>query len=1430
MMNADGLGRLAFSLSRTEGTYAVLLGSGISSAAGVLTGWGIAMDLIKQMAISTGEEAPDDPEDWYQKKFEKPVNYSDIVEWFGGTQAERTRLLSSYIEPNEDDIREGRKKPTPAHRAIAKLAKYGCIRVIVTTNIDHLMELALADENVHPILISSVDDIDGMVPLSQAQNECIVVKVHGDYKDIRSLHTEAELKAYPKRMDDLLDQIFREFGMVVCGWSAQWDFALCDAIKRCNAEYYSWFWAERGTPGVAAAELIERRQAEVIPIEGADGFFDGLRRRVEKLKSIESQDLEPVEQSVALLQSHLHQHLGLGISEIGGDLAAVVSQIVSLSNPTGSEAEINAEETELSKAVDFARQLVGRGLVVQARNEVNQIRTNWDEIPEDVEVRIATVLAACALADEDMEAAVYWSNEAYRLQPGNPAVVGNAALAAQRAGDSDRALELAAKARELNAVEAAAACVIMVEMWGSDQSVALDEFVAAEDWVKEDPQCSLVLATIRLLQGEVAEAVALCRSRVSADEQDAQAHLALAQALMKSAQADRLELGYSAEDAEKLKEVIAEVTKSIDLLSGTGLRSQRHAGLVMRGCAQAILGINAGAMADFDEALRERPGSSEASFYKGMLHLSEGRPSEAADWFQRVEDTSQLPETVAPVGQALLSSGDVSGAIGALRGSFDLRSGEWEDIHRAELLLRAERQGGETGTVVPALQLALEQTPDGSGLLALNAAVRQADGDSDGAEEALLSALETVDPEQRPEILLRLGYLYEDCGRFSEAADRFREVVGDSAVHPLAVSLLVCLNNAKHLREALALSREIQRLVPSAPRIVADIELNVLQLVGDVPAIVSRLESLCVRLESTVVDQVELASAQIRAADFEAARKTIRRIDPYALAAEPLSLLHSAKMKRVLGENDFLDDAYLARRSGMDQAEVHVGYFSLFVGREEELIEPTVVGAGCAVRLRGDDGEQWWTIVDDGEAPSGHHELELASDLATALVDKQVGETVVLRQGIEELQYEVAEIQSKFVRAFQETAAEFSTRFPKNTEMSRVVVDVEDPSKFLQIVDQRDKYVREVEQLYREGIIPLVTFASHVGKFPFEVWFACTQHGFTRIQFRTGISEDMNRAAALLEGADSIVLDMVGLFTVHELGLIDLLRERFERVALPQVVFDNLQNLGFEARTLGQKSGFFGKADDGSYTMSDVPVGWWTLWQERVEAVLAFARTLELVPSYGLLDGENVELVPTLTPAGAGSIWFGGEDGDHVPLLVSDDLALSKIAAAFGVNAVNTQDLLLDSYRSGALGEVEYTTFVERLAAMHYWYVRVRSGDIIGSFEKNGYATTVGTRAMFRTLEGPECDEDAAINVMVDVVMGLLPRTVPGQFDIILALVLSTLQKGRETSPVLLKFERAVQADARLSIGARRRILESIAFYRWGGITRSGSGLIVVRY
>ena len=83
------------------------------------------MDLVSRIADLLEEGPLEDPESWYQQKFGKPVNYSDIVESLASTPAERNRLMSRYIEPNEQDIREGRKQPTAAHRAIAKLVRLG---------------------------------------------------------------------------------------------------------------------------------------------------------------------------------------------------------------------------------------------------------------------------------------------------------------------------------------------------------------------------------------------------------------------------------------------------------------------------------------------------------------------------------------------------------------------------------------------------------------------------------------------------------------------------------------------------------------------------------------------------------------------------------------------------------------------------------------------------------------------------------------------------------------------------------------------------------------------------------------------------------------------------------------------------------------------------------------------------------------------------------------------------------------------------------------------------------------------------------------------------------------------------------------------------------------------------------------------------------
>ena len=183
--------------------------------------------------------------------------------------------------------------PTRAHRAIADLVHDGLVRVVLTTNFDRLLENALRERGVEPTIVDSVDAVRGAEPLTHAT--CYVVKLHGDYKDARILNTDEELANYPAEFDALLDRIFDEHGLVVCGWSAEWDEALRRAITRARSRRYSLFWAARGKPGDAARRIVEHRRGHWAPIVDADEFFGKLRDRVQTLVETRRQDPRSVE-------------------------------------------------------------------------------------------------------------------------------------------------------------------------------------------------------------------------------------------------------------------------------------------------------------------------------------------------------------------------------------------------------------------------------------------------------------------------------------------------------------------------------------------------------------------------------------------------------------------------------------------------------------------------------------------------------------------------------------------------------------------------------------------------------------------------------------------------------------------------------------------------------------------------------------------------------------------------------------------------------------------------------------------------------------------------------------------------------------------------------------------------------------------------------
>lgn len=301
----DPVDILAFQIHSSKGVYALLLGSGVSRAAKIPTGWEVTLDLVRSVASMKGEDPGSQPSQWYKAAFGKEPDYSDLLDMLATTPTLRQQVVRRYIEPNQDERERGEKLPTAAHKAIANLMAKGYIRVVLTTNFDPLLEQALKELGINPTVIASADQVEGALPLVHAGAGPTIIKLHGDILDTRIRNTLGELSSYEPAIDRILDRVLDEFGLIVCGWSAEWDVALKSAIDRTTTRRFPMYWAARGAVTAEADRLIKRRGAQLVEISGADEFFDSIEQRVNAIETLRRPHPLSVDMAVAMLKEYI---------------------------------------------------------------------------------------------------------------------------------------------------------------------------------------------------------------------------------------------------------------------------------------------------------------------------------------------------------------------------------------------------------------------------------------------------------------------------------------------------------------------------------------------------------------------------------------------------------------------------------------------------------------------------------------------------------------------------------------------------------------------------------------------------------------------------------------------------------------------------------------------------------------------------------------------------------------------------------------------------------------------------------------------------------------------------------------------------------------------------------------------------------------------
>ena len=1079
----------------------------------------------------------------------------------------------------------------------------------------------------------------------------------------------------------------------------------------------------------------------------------------------------------------------------------------------------DAEHTRLEAQLDLARDLLRDNGVGAARMALERLRDNTEEIPDGLRYRLLTLLGSCALATEAIEEGCAYLEEAHRLRPDDAAALANAAVAARLRGDPRHAVELARRSLDLEPQDSHAAGVLVEALWEAGEANQMEEFVTGEAWMEDDPRCVLALARIRAEQERFDDALGLARWLVDDDAEDPEARIVLAECLMLAVQARRADRPIaSCREAEK------HATEALAFLESTELEARVLHALSVRAGARLFVGDAAGAMADVEAVLQRRKGDPGSLYNKGLILLETNNFLGARAAFDLIEDSGTRARALVPHAAATLWSGDQTGAMALLRGKFSLYRREWDDIGMSELLGEAEYALGSEDTVGLLLEEALQRTPEDPRLLYVAARRHALRGEHDAAETRFLRALERSGDSDRDRIRLALAAFYSRQERYSNAAEQYEQVVGGDVLHPGAIELLQSLWNSKRLREALAWARALREQHPYPPKSALDTEARILNFAGDVSAAAERWAAICSREDATPRDRLMLAQSLLWCGEREKAVAAVRDIDASELHSEPRDLLWLAQLKQLLGKLDYLDDAYAARRYGVDDASVHHGYVGLFMSKDKDLATPQTVKSGCAVLVRRDSEEEWWLILEEGEQRLSDHDLRPGDDLAVALIGHRRGDAIQLQKGVGELSVVVVDIQSKYVRAFQETASQFSERFPGNTDITSVAVAPDDMTSFFNVVDDRDQFARELQRLYHDNQVPFAFLCGYLGRPALEVWRACTAGGGLRIRFGTGLDADADQARSELCESDDIVLDTLALLTVHELGLAGQLRRRFGRITVPQAALVELRQLVHETTSPSRPQGYVGKNLDGSYAWVELSDDERTEEAEFAQSLLELAESFEAIPSYPFFDVEpdTLELFDdTLGNAAVAAMFAGGEDPSDRPLLISDDLGLATLARECGAKAANTQAVLRELRRSGDLTDEQYSAFVARLAQLHYRFVQVEATDILRLLEANGFMTDDASRALITTLEGPECSPESSVRVVAELIAEIGLRHPPNEALIIPAL-LAALHRGRETTTALWECRAEIESRLRNVPPVRARVVSFVGQWIavWSGTLR----------
>lgn len=1033
------------------------------------------------------------------------------------------------------------------------------------------------------------------------------------------------------------------------------------------------------------------------------------------------------------------------------------------SNSAGKVAERLAE----------AREIIDRD-PKRAREICRDLR-KYETLTADESFRVATNIGVASLRLGDFPTAEAELGEALQLQPDNPKALYNAASVALRQDKVANAVALARKAYEIEPESGLAILNYLDSLRVAGETDALLELLPGPDaWPADTPLAGATMLYVALDKFDQAEIVARRAEQADPDNPVvldvlASIYLVPRRGLL------NIDPKQHASEAERL------LDRAIDIARTWETNAPLVSALVHRSRARALQGKHAHALDDCAEAEVKGGERDEINQLRGLIYLELRQFDAASIALEKLGNGPLRPEIAYPLAVAELERQKPDRAIELLEPF--LKDDERSITFRgaADMLMTAYRAAGRT-TDLNALLSRLDAIATTVPVLAPTVAEEM---HRRGLTEQALATLEVAanaadDPEERAFVKFHMANLLAQTARFAEAAAKYEEVLAFAPDLEATRRRVIALYNAGNVADALRAARELRGDGPVVPK-VTELEARILwQTRNSTEA--EKVFRLLIAAEPE--RKVHLLRAINARADYDRDGATDEArhlmVDTFK---DGETALEAASLRERLQLPNVLEWYYRALALSPNDENTILSFIGAYTRRRntDDAIDPTKVNGDCAVTLRRGEDKRVVVIAPTEDQVAKAEYFQSDSPFALRLIGKREGDAIGLTTDDEERGrlYAIEIITSRYSLAFYQLMSAFPLRFPD----SNAIKMGEGEEELLANVDRSNVHYQHVLTLYEGGIISLPAAAERLGTSVIQLWSSVAGGSERRLRAALGSPDEANVAAAAV-ASKKIVVDLTAVLTLEYLDLSDTVFAAFEKIYVPRRVLDELEQLLLNEFASDGESLVMSKEGD-RYVARERTAEERHSGRDTTQRVLDRLRSVaDVVPHMALIqleDGERKKLLSRVGETSLATLLVAEEKG---AAFLADDVVTRMIGySKWQLASADTQSVLLHLRSTGVIDGDTYLAALQRLTAIGYRFLRVGAAELFTILKREDFAITPTVQQLFRTMEGPDCDEESSAGIITALLVRLYSETVlPPNVAVVAEFLCRTHSAGRDVA------------------------------------------------